>query len=315
MILLLGATGYVGQAFVEELERRGWGFYTLRRKELDYTRFDLLLAHLRENRPEFVVNAAGFVGRPNVDACENQRAETLLGNVVFPQALAEACHVTKIPWGHVSSGCIYSGAKILSASEWQAERDLMKPDLQRLLRTEPGKFAGFTEKDAPNFSFRSPPCSFYSGSKALAEEVLGGKDEGYLWRLRIPFDERDDPRNYITKLLSYPKVYENVNSISHRGEFVRACLDLWGKRAPFGIYNVTNPGWVTTRQVVERMRAILHPAREFAFWESDEEFYKFAKALRSNCMMDSSKLLQAGAAMRPVEEALDDSLRNWRPRP
>ena len=35
----------------------------------------------------------------------------------------------------------------------------------------------------------------------------------------------------------YAKVYDNVNSISHRADFVSACLDTWKLRAPFGIYN------------------------------------------------------------------------------
>ena len=54
-------------------------------------------------------------------------------------------------------------------------------------------------------------------------------------------------------------MYDNVNSISHRADFARACLDLWKRRAPFGTYNVTNPGFVTTRQVVELIEEILQP--------------------------------------------------------
>ena len=84
----------------------------------------------------------------------------------------------------------------------------------------------------------------------------------------------DNARNYLTKVQRYSKVYDNVNSISHRADFVRACLDLWERRAPFGIYNVTNPGFVTTRQVVSMIETILKPARKFEFWASDEEFYR-----------------------------------------
>ena len=87
-ILLLGATGYIGSALATELQRRSVPFYSLSRKELDYTRFDLLWKHLSENKPSFVINAAGFTGRPNVDACETARAETLVGNTLFPQSLA-----------------------------------------------------------------------------------------------------------------------------------------------------------------------------------------------------------------------------------
>lgn len=321
MVLLLGATGYIGTAFVEELNRRAIPFAAPQRKDLDYTRFDLLWAHLKSARPSFVINAAGFTGRPNVDACESARAETLLGNTLFPQSLAQACLATGIPFGHVSSGCIYTGARIAQNGESRIEPDLTKPDLRLLVDTElrasnfglnPCSIRGFTEQDPPNFSFRSPPCSFYSGTKALAEEAMAPLQNGYLWRLRIPFDEFDNPRNYLTKVQTYSKVYDNVNSVSHRTDFVRACLDLWSMRAPFGTYNITNPGWITTRHVVDKIKGILKPAREFEFWQNDAEFYKFAKAPRSNCIMDVSKLLSAGIRIRPVDEALDHSLRNWK---
>ena len=108
-------------------------------------------------------------------------------------------------------------------------------------------------------------------------------------------------RNYLSKVQRYAKVYDNVNSISHRADFVKACLDLWELRAPFGIYNVTNPGFVTTRQVVEMIEKILRPTRKFEFWENDEEFYRVAaKTPRSNCVLDISKLLAAGVKIRPV---------------
>ena len=132
-------------------------------------------------------------------------------------------------------------------------------------------------------------------------------------RLRIPFDAWDNPRNYLTKVQRYPKVYDNVNSLSHREDFVRACLDLWERRAPFGTYNVTNPGFVTTRQVVRLIEKILQPKRKFEFWASDEEFYKVAaKTPRSNCVLDVSKLLATGVKLRPVEEALLAALKDWK---
>jgi dTDP-4-dehydrorhamnose reductase len=313
MIVLLGATGYIGQAFAHALRRRHWPFAALTRKEIDYTRFEVLLHYLRSQRPSFLVNAAGYTGSPNVDACEAARAETLSGNTLFPQAVAHACLVAGVPWGHVSSGCIYSGAKILSETETRIEKDLTRPDPREVVRNEPTRIRGFTETDPPNFSFRAPPCSFYSGTKALAEEAIAGVGQCYLWRLRIPFDEQDNARNYLTKVQRYDKVYDNVNSLSHRGDFANACLDLWEKRAAFGIYNVTNPGFITTRQVIHMIEHVLHPRRAFTFWASDEEFYRLgAKTPRSNCVLDVSKLLAAGVTMRPVQDALEHALHQWR---
>jgi dTDP-4-dehydrorhamnose reductase len=312
MILLLGATGYIGQAFAEELQRRKIDFIAPARKEIDYTKFGTLLKLLRDRRPEFLVNAAGYTGKPNVDACEIARADTLQGNTLFPQTIAQACEVESIPWGHVSSGCIFAGAKVTENGATRVEKDLTTPAVRELFLKSPNKFTGFNETEQPNFSFRSPPCSFYSGTKALGEEAIQNVGRNYIWRLRIPFDQFDNSRNYLSKIQNYAKVYENLNSLSHRADFVRACLDLWQLRAPFGIYNVTNPGAVATSQVVAMIERILKTNRKFEFWASDEEFYRVAaKTPRSNCIMDVSKLLSAGVKMRPVYEALGSSLAGW----
>lgn len=312
MVLLLGSTGYIGSAFAQLLERSGVAHRTLSRKEVDYTRFDPLLRFLRDQKPSFIINAAGYTGKPNVDACEMAKADTLQGNTLFPLTVAQACNVAQIPLGHISSGCIYAGGKILENGKWRVEKNLNQPKYRELADRSPGEIRGFVESDPPNFSFRDGPCSFYSGTKALAEEALAGFENLYIWRLRIPFDEVDNPRNFLSKIQNYPRVYDNLNSLSHRGDFARACLQLWQTRAPFGTYNVTNPGYMSTRQVVEKAGKILKLERKFSFWEDDEEFYRqAAKTPRSNCLLETAKLQSAGVKLKPVEEAVEDALRHW----
>lgn len=310
-VLLLGGSGYVGEAFRVSLDARGHELVAPSRRELDYYDFAALTGFIREHKPDFLVNCAGFTGRPNVDACESAKADTLLGNSVLPLTLAHACEVTQTPWGHVSSGCIYSGAKLVTKDGVRVVKNLRTPEARALLDAG-AEIRGFSEGDTPNFSFRDPPASFYSGSKALGEEVLAGAPLLYVWRLRIPFDHFDGPRNYLTKLMSYPKVYDNDNSLSHRGHFARGCLDLWEKGAPFGTYNMTNPGFVSSREVVELIKKHLHPERKFDFWQDDAEFYaKGALTPRSNCVLDSDKAVRAGAALPPVHDALAEALRTW----
>ena len=317
MILLLGGSGYIGEAFARELTQRNHAFRNLRRSEADYTQFDVLRGVIQALKPDFVINSAGFTGKPNVDACEAAKAETLSGNVLLPMTVAHACSLFGIPWAQVSSGCIYSGAKIRQADgSLKVEKDLTQPALQDHLVRHPESLVGFSELDPPNFSFREGPCSFYSGTKALAEETLTKESSLYVWRLRIPFDERDGSRNYLSKVLRYGKVYDNINSISHRSDFARACLDLWDRRAPFGTYNVTNPGWVSTRQVVAWIEKVLQPKKVFEYWKDDVEFYREAgRTLRSNCVLDTAKLTSTGIRMRSVEDALEDALRKWVPEP
>jgi dTDP-4-dehydrorhamnose reductase len=223
MIFLLGGSGYIGQAFQRHFLRHGIAHRSIRRADLDYTDPARLLAALRAERPSFLINASGYTGQPNVDACEHHRAECLFGNAVLPARIAEACASAGVPWGHLSSGCIYHGA-----------------------RTDG---SGFTELDPPNFSFRAGPCSFYSGTKALGEELLAGYPDIYQWRIRIPFDHLDHPRNYLTKLLRYARLLEARNSLTHLADFVPAALAFATLRPTPGIYNFTNPGDITTREV------------------------------------------------------------------
>src|SRR5207237_7452018 len=100
-------------AFAAYLRERRLPYSALTRRDLDYTRFDLLLEFLRYKKPQFLINAAGYTGKPNVDACETAKAETLLGNSLFPQTVAQACLATGTPWVHVSSGCIFFGVNII----------------------------------------------------------------------------------------------------------------------------------------------------------------------------------------------------------
>lgn len=287
MIYLLGGSGYVGQAYQRLLTKKGIPFRNLRRSETDYGKTETLLAALEKDRPEFVINAAGYTGKPNVDACESDKAACLFGNAVLPGRIAAACEAVGIPWGHVSSGCIYTGSR---------------PDGSE-----------FTEEDAPNFTFRQNNCSFYSGSKALGEEVLAGRSDVYIWRLRIPYDNVDSPRNYLTKVMRYQRLLDAENSISQLDEFVASTFACWEKRVPFGTYNVTNPGTVTTRRVVELIEESGVCRKHWDFFDSEEEFMKIAaKTPRSNCIMSSAKLSAAGITMTPVEEAIRRALASWK---
>ena len=138
MLVILGGSGYVGDVF-RRLDYNH-SVLAISRKDCDDYHTKSLSKVLKDMRASFVINAAGFTGKPNVDACESSKYECLQGNAVLPGIIREVCEDLKIPWGHISSGCIYSGR-----------------------RADGG---GWTEEDVPNFSFRSPPRSFYIGTKA-----------------------------------------------------------------------------------------------------------------------------------------------------
>ncbi len=100
---------------------------------------------------------------------------------------------------------------------------MTRPEMRALAETHPERIQGFTEEDAPNFNFRDGPGSFYFGTMALGEEAIAGIGTSCVWRLRIPFDEFDGARNYLSKVQRYAKVYDKLNSISHSSDFAKAC--------------------------------------------------------------------------------------------
>ena len=283
MFLILGSSGYVGSKISHFLTKNERKVIGISRYEIDYTNPMILKEFLRSKKPSFLINAAGFTGKPNVDACELAKADCLDGNSVLPGTIRKVCEELKVTWGHVSSGCIFSGR-----------------------RSDGG---GWAEDDSPNFSFRSPPCSFYSGTKALGEEVLEGAENCYIWRLRIPFNQESNPRNYLQKLLNYDSLLESENSVSHLDEFCQKCIECVENEVEPGIYNMTNPGSVTTSQVTEWMREEAVTEKEFQFFEDEQHFMnKAAKTPRSNCVLDTTKAEKAGIGMRPVEEAMRESM-------
>ena len=288
MYIILGKNGYIAEAIIKELKSRDLPHIALSRTDIDYTDMRLLdlwisqnyYSKIVKNHNVSIINAAGYTGKPNVDACELAKADCTEGNVVFPALLSDLCARKNYQYIHISSGCIYDGY----------EKD-------------------FTEDDPSNFNFQNG--SFYSGTKALAETiVLKNNPKSYIFRLRIPFDEYSSPRNYITKMLNYSNLLDVRNSFSHRSDFAKYSLDLLEK-APSGIYNVTNKGSMTTKEVINMVQDYKISNKEFSFFTNLDKFMQEISAPRSNCVLDTKKIEQY-IKIRTVSEAMEDAISKYK---
>jgi len=289
MITVLGANGYIGSSFVDYLRYKGIPYTALKgRSECNLLDKKELTKKLKKINPSFVINAAGYTGKPNVDACELDKEATHEGNVVLPMNVGEACKSIGVPWGHISSGCIYNG--------YDKE---------------------YTEEDEPNFTHTSEiKGSYYSGTKAEAEKrITESFSDCFIWRLRIPFNSEMSKRNYLYKVLNYSTLLDVQNSVSHKDDFVRVCVSLWLSERQFGIYNVVNTGSVTSRQVVEMFKDKYGDSlnKHWKFMTDIDEFYKEIKpaAPRSNCVLSNQKLIDSGVKIRTVHEAFYEAIGNW----
>jgi UDP-glucose 4,6-dehydratase len=281
MYILLGKNGYIAEAIARELKSRDLPHAAWSRSDVDYTNLVELKYNLYILGEDLhIINCAGYIGKPNVDACELAKADCIEGNVLLPVMLAQLCQENQYAFTQISSGCIYGGY----------EKD-------------------FAEQDVPNFDFQNG--SFYSGTKALAEKVvLQNNANSYIFRLRIPFDQYASPRNYLTKLLSYDTLLDAKNSLSHRADFAKYTIDLVEQKVPHGIYNITNKGSVSTKDVVELIKKHKLSNKDFKFFDNLESFSQETVAPRSNCVLDTSKIEQY-IKIRTAEEALEEAIAKY----
>jgi|LakMenEpi03Aug12_release.lakeMendotaPanAssembly.Ray.scaffolds.fasta_scaffold80447_4 UDP-glucose 4,6-dehydratase len=258
MITLIGH-GYIGDNISKELTKKNIPFHWI---------------HHYEKVPigtGIIINAAGFTGSPNVDACEIYKQETIDGNVIFPVKL-EQLH-RSIPIVHISSGCIYTGYKE----------------------------GGWTEEDEPNFNFNNG--SFYSGSKNLEQVLLQPyMRKSYLLRIRMPFGDEHHPKNFLTKLINYEKLIDFENSLSYIKDIVKTVIHFCSTLPEPGIYNLCNPGSKRTKDIADMMGLNKE-------WFTEEEFKQVITAPRSNCVLNNEKLLKI-FPIQDIDSALKEAIQN-----
>lgn len=260
-MICLVGHGYIGRAIAHELRAQGIFF--------DWqSHNDIVL------RGDVIVNAAGYTGNPNVDSCEDEKRACIAGNVLWPVECEEKAGAR--PVIHIGSGCVYQddlpGSNSISWLPWR-------------------------EYDVSNFW-----GSYYSLSKSLGEDAIGhAMEKSYILRIRMPFSHIDHPKNLLTKLCQYPKLIDYTNSLTRLEDAAKVAVWFALNKPDPGIYNCTNPGSVTTREIADMMGLTKE-------WFRDEaEFLKTVKAPRSHCVLDTSKL-EAIYQMPTVEHALRDCI-------
>lgn len=265
MIILYGSHGYIGSVFARELTRRGITWHAGNREQVP----SQVLSYVK---PTTVINCAAFIPPQSVKLCDEYPECTIEGNVQLPTRLVDACLAMGFTLAHISTGCLWSD------------------ELEH------------SEDDPPTRGFGGH-CGMYIGTKLMAERIVSTMMKHYIFRLRLPFDEYDHPRNYLRKLADYDRVFDHCNSVSHRLDFVNACLDLLENKAPFGTYNVVNEGAVDAYDILGVLSAM-------GIRTKPEPI--FVTGMPGEAKLSIEKLKRAGVKMRTAVEAISESVRNWK---
>jgi hypothetical protein len=289
MIYLLGGSGYVGGKPTRRSSalKKGMPFRNLRRAEVDYT------------------DAATLRGAPPARQARVPDQRRRLHRQAQRRRL-------RAPQGRVPAR-----QRRAARGRRRGLRGRRRPLGPRLLglhlqRGRAGR-RGFTEDWTPRTSPSARTTAPSTAApRASARRSSPGRPSLFVWRLRIPFDSVDNPRNYLTKLMRYPAPRGHQLDLPARR--VRgATFACWEKRVPFGTYNVTNPGRVTTHEVVELIRALgrLHEGILVLL----ERGGVHADRGQDAAVQLRPGLLEARAAgirLTPVHEAVERDLKAWR---
>jgi hypothetical protein len=160
----------------------------------------------------------------------------------------------------------------------------------------------FTEEDAPNFD-----DSFYSWTKGFVDEMLSNYDVLVL-RIRMPISGDFHPRNFLTKISNYPKVYSVPNSMTVLFDLLPVSL-VMAVRGIIGKYNFVNPGVITHKECLELHRRYVDPEHSCEFICSKEELSVLIRSGRSNNELCVDKLIKAlpDIYIPPIHDSVNEA--------
>lgn len=273
-IVILGE-GFVGKNLAKHFEDKNIPYNIFSKQRFDYTNSREFHNYIQNTKSDIkcIINASGYTGVPNVDACEDNKELCWNLNVGYPLQVLQTCTHFNIPVVHIGSGCIYSGY----------DKD-------------------YTEQDEPNFGANSNVSSYYSKCKDWFE-IMSRRHTCHVLRIRIPFSSENTPKNYFSKLLKYNNLINETNSVTSIADFNVFVEKFVSKiyEMPYGFYNVVNTQPVRAEQVVDIMK-------EFGLknpnWKYIDVKNLDTKANRSNCVLSTEKIKSFGLELPNTIESL-----------
>lgn len=279
--------GWVSEFFAREFEQRGrsYRFGQARVDDIEAVR-----AELDEHRPTHILGCMGRThgpGKPNIDWLEDKLSINLRDNLLAPMNLAFECSRRDIHYTYIGTGCIFE----FDANHGEFDEN-----------------TGFTEEDKPNFF-----GSGYSCVKGVTDMLLHQFPHSSVLniRIRMPISFRDNSRNFISKIVSYPRLVNIQNSMTVLEDIVPAVIDLMVERV-IGTVNATNPGTISHNEIMNFYKQYVDPAK---VWDNFtvEEQAKILASGRSNNRLDTSRLELLCPWVPDIKTAVERTLQNWKP--
>ena len=268
-VLVYGSKGWIGNQFIELLKNQNINFVEGKSRA---NCKDSLEQEICDVNPTHVIS---FIGRTHgqignkvystIDYLEEEGklVENVRDNLYSPVLLAALCSAKKIHYTYLGTGCIF---------KFDEDHPFEK------------EVNGFVEGSLPNFFGSS-----YSVVKGFTDQLMTlYKDNVLNLRIRMPITGEQNKRNFITKIVNYPKVCSIANSMTVLPELLPYVINMM-EQGITGTLNLTNPGLITHNEILEMYKEIVD--RSFTCQNfSQQEQRSILAADRSNNYLDTTRL-------------------------
>ncbi len=271
-----GKKGWIGQKLVTFLQDMGHQPVCA---ESRLENREQIIDEITRVKPDSIINAAGIIGNPNVDWCEDHKPETIRTNVIGTLNLVDISYTHGLHLTNISTGCIY-------------EYDDAHPM---------GSGKGFTEEEPPNFD-----GSFYSRSKIKMESLLLEYPNVLNLRVKMPLSLELD-RGFVGKIARYKKLINVPNSLCVLDDLLPIAVDMTLKEVK-GNFNFVNPGALSHNQVMDLYIKYIDPTHTYENFTLEEQD-QILKARRANAELSAEKLLKLYPDIPRISIALERLLK------
>ncbi len=278
-ILVIGSNGQLGRSLrrvAEETEQEHWIFTD--RSQLDLTD-PAFCSRIEFSKYSAVVNAAAYTRVDEAETSEG-RAEAWQVNAAAVSALASSCAQHGITLVHVSTDYVFDGT--------QAIHD---------------------ETEALS------PLGVYGQSKAAGEVAAAANPQHYILRTSWVIG---DGANFVSTMRTLSEkgvkpqvVNDQFGRLTFSDDLARAIGHLLSQRAPFGTYNVSNSGEVTTwYEIAAQVYELLGGSAADVSGVSTTDYFKgkLHAARPLNSTFDLAKIEATGFQPRNQWDALKNYL-------
>lgn len=207
---LLGSNGYIGSHILYELQKENKRVLPLKYRLEDINKIEELIKFYK---PKYLINAAGLTGTPNIKWCDTHKKETLQTNVISQINILRLCNENNVHCTLFSSGAIF-GTTI---------ENKMSSD------------KGFDKS------------TYYSECRILLEELASNYENNLILRVNYPISSVENPKNLLTKLLSFSTINDKLLSITNLDFMIPILIKILESNSSVktqGVLNFTNQGQI-----------------------------------------------------------------------